>query len=170
MQWRRPSLMVTDQRDRIAKCLNRKATRPVSFKQMGGIFSKVTEQLRVTPKYGLFKGTETYAWKLETTGASQTDTETVELKDDGRIESIHLDFPAGSKYEYYILVSIDGAQVFPSELSQQLRGDQKIRPYAVDIPFQRGSRLKVEMVSDATIGADNEKACWVDITVRYKPR
>jgi len=170
MKFRAPRIIGTSQRDKIKTRLNRKASQPTSFRDLGGTLMKVTQRLPVRPKYGLFKGTETYTWKLETTGALQTASEQVVLKDDGRIQEIHLDFPAGSEYEYYILVSVDGAQVFPSELSQELRGDHKVRPYHVDIPFQRGCRLRVAMVTDASLAANTTKACWVDVTVRYNPR
>jgi len=159
-----------DQRDKIAVRLNRKATRSKTFKDMGGRFLKIKEKISVKPKYGLFKGTDTFSWKLETTGASQTAFQEVEAEDDGRIQNINIDYPAGSEYEFYILVAIDRAQVFPSKLSQELRGDQKFRPYDVDIPFQRGTKIRVSMVSDAGLGVDTTKACWIDITVRYKPR
>ena len=158
------------QRDKVAERLNRKATRSMSFRNYGGVFSKITERIPITPKYQLFKGTETYSWKLETTGASATDEETLILKDDGRIEEINIDFPSGSEYEYYVLLSLDGAQIFPSELSQELRGDHKLRSFSVDIPYQRDSRLKVSMVSDADLQTNTTKACWVDITCRNKPR
>lgn len=159
-----------DQRDKIAQRLNRKATQSMTFKDLGGRFLKIKDKIPIRPKYGLFKGTDTFCWKLETEGHSQTATQTIRLKDDGRIEQIIIDFPSGSEYEFYIMFSIDGAQVFPSELSQQLRGDHKIRTYAVDIPFQRDSRLKVDMITDAGLAANTTKACWTDITVRYRPR
>ena len=81
-----------DQRDKIAVRLNRKATRSKTFKDMGGRFLKIKEKISVKPKYGLFKGTDTFSWKLETTGASQTSFQEVEFKT-GKINFTSLLFP-----------------------------------------------------------------------------
>jgi hypothetical protein len=162
--------MFQDQRDKIRERLNRKSTKPTTFKEQGGRFAKIIAQHPIRPKYGLFKGTDTFSWNLETTGASQTDDEEVIVSDDGRIEQIILNFPAGSEYSFFIYIQIDNVQVFPSKLSQELRGDNQTKTYDVDIPFQRDSRIKVIMTSNAGLESAEERAVWIDITVRYKSR
>ena len=155
------------QRDKIATRLNRKATR--------SHFPDLTvERIKaIIPKkkhFGFFKGSSTYAWRLSTTGPSQTASNLFIASDDGRIFEITLTFPAGSEFQYYIQMTIDQAVVFPDDLSQNLRGDIQTKTYQVDIPFQRGSRIEVVMISDATLAANEFKECWVDLSVKYLSR
>ena len=113
------------------------------------------------------KGTETFCWKLETTGASQTAYQELECSNKGRIYEIIFTFPAGSEFQFYVMLQRDNAIVFPSKLSQELRGDNQVKTYKVDLPFQRGSIIKVSMVSNGTVKANIVKACWVDMSVRF---
>lgn len=158
------------QRDKIATKLHRKATRSQTFKDLGGRLRKVRGYIPKKQIYGLFKGTDTFSWRLRTVGASQTNYQEVIAEDDGAIEQVILNYPAGSEYEFYVQILIDGAQVFPSKLSQALRGDDQQKSYTVDIPFQRGSRIRVSQISDAGLAANTAKSSWADITVRYKSR
>ncbi|MHA2402351.1 MAG: hypothetical protein ACXADH_05110 [Candidatus Kariarchaeaceae archaeon] len=114
------------------------------------------------------KGTDTYCWKLETTGASDTDSIELELDNTGRITQLVFTFPAGSEYAFHLRLRLDGAIVFPSKLSQELRGDNQTKTFDIDKPFQRGSIIKIEMISDATLKTNIAKACWIDVTVRYE--
>jgi hypothetical protein len=113
------------------------------------------------------KGTDTYCWKLETTGASDTDSEQLELDNSGRIIQLIFTFPSGSEFAYHLRLRIDEAIVFPAKLSQELRGDNQTKTFDIDKPFQRGSKVLIEMISNTDLVANVVKACWVDITLRY---
>ncbi len=156
----------TQQRNKINK-LSYKATRS-HFRDIK--FNRLKKIIPRKPKYGLFQGTDTFSWLLETTGPSQLATQQVNATNDGHIYSIKIDFPSGSEYQFHIRVSIDEAIIFPSKLSQELRGDHKLKEYEVHKPFQRGSKIMVEMISDATLAANTDKACWVDISIKYEKR
>lgn len=114
-------------RDKIKEKLRHHTSQVTTFKDMGGKLLRTKARVPKAPKYGLFRGTDTFSWNLNTTGASQQDSEELIFTDDGRIEQIILNFPAGSEYEYNIKMYIDRAQVFPSKLSQDLRGDNQIK-------------------------------------------
>lgn len=127
-------------------------------------------KLSRSPKLGQFRGSDTFSWELETTGASAVDFQEVTATDDGTIGQIILTFPAGSEFQYYVRLYVDGAQVFPSKLSTNLKGDNQTKKYNVSLPFTRGSVIRVEMVSNTGLADSVEKACWVDLTLKYQRR
>lgn len=163
----RPRIQWTQQRDKIRHKLHYKATRS-HFRNIN--FTRLRKTLARKPKYGQFIGSDTFSWLLETTGPNITAYQEVVASNDGHVYEIGIDYPSGSEYQFYIQMKFDEAIVFPSKLSQQLKGDHKHKVYRVHKPFQRGSRIKVEMVSDANLAANTEKACWVDMTLQYKTR
>lgn len=163
----RPRFQFTQQRDKIKNKLHYKATRS-HFRNIS--FERVRKIIPRKPKYGQFIGSDTFSWLLETTGPDQTAQQEVIATNDGHVYDIGIDYPSGSEYQFYIQMKFDEAIVFPSKLSQQLRGDHKVRQFKVSKPFQRGTRIKVEMISDATLAANTDKACWVDLSLQYKKR
>lgn len=158
------------QRDKITSRLHRRATKTVPLAILKGVRQKIVGSVpRVSP-YLLPKGTKTYSWKLETTGPNNLAFNEFEADDDGRIYNIKIKWPAGSEYLYYVQMQVDSAVVFPADLSQNLRGDLGVDEYQVDIPFQRGTKVRFTMVTDATLAVNTRMACWVDLSARYKSR
>jgi hypothetical protein len=153
-------------REKVKKKLNRKASKPDIFKVNLKRFTKIPTK-RISPFSGVLKGTDTYCWKLETTGASDSDSETIRTDNPGRIYNLIFTFPAGSEFGYYIKISRNEGRIFPSKLSNELRGDNQVKSFDVDLPFMKHSDIKIEMISNADLKTNVVKACWVDISLRY---
>lgn len=155
------------QRDKIARRLNRKATKSVPLAALKGELYRLKEIIPRKSPYSRIQGTDTFSWHLNTTGPSQVDFAEFMASDEGRIYQIKAKWPAGSEFRYYLQLQLDGGIVFPADLSQNLRGDDDVDVYSVDIPFQRGTKVRLTMRSDADLGVNTRMACWADVSVRY---
>ena len=106
------------------------------------------------------------SFKLTTTGASQSASDSYRVENKGRLKQVSIDFPIGSHYLYKVKMTVDGATLF-----QDLRGNAGVKTFSNLItPIHRDSVIEMEMITDDSLKSATSMSCHIDFVIEVDNR